>query len=268
MKNGKILTWRMRVWEIIEAATPGDKTSRTFDIFILTLIALNVVAVVLGIVDSVAARFGQILERFEVLSVCVFTVEYAARLWSCSASSAYMRPVVGRLAFAARASSLVDLLAILPFYLPFLGLDLRFLRVVRLIRIFRIAKIGRYYSSLRLIKNVLILKKEELVLATVVMSFLLLISAALLYHCEHDAQPEAFSDIPTAMWWAVITLTTVGYGDVYPVTVWGKCLASIIAVLGIGMFALPTGILGAGFVEEIAKRKSEDPQCPHCGKAL
>jgi voltage-gated potassium channel len=111
-------------------------------------------------------------------------------------------------------------------------------------------------------------KREELLVTLFVLLLLLLFASSLIYFAEHDAQPDIFSSIPAAMWWAVATLTTVGYGDVYPVTTVGKLVASVIAVLGIGMFALPTGILGAGFVEELQSRKRRPRTCPHCGKSL
>ncbi len=258
---------RKRTWEIVEVARPGDTPSRVFDIAILTVIFLNVIAVVIGSVQSVQNRWGTLLKGFETVSVLVFTVEYVARLWSCTVDPRFAGRIRGRLRLAARAMAVVDLLAILPFYLPFLGIDLRALRILRLLRIVRIAKIGRYYSSLVLIKNVFRSKKEELVLSLAMMGFLLVISSSLLYYCENGAQPDAFSSIPATMWWAVTTLSTVGYGDMYPVTPAGKLCASIISILGIGMFALPTGILGAGFVEEIQKKKGKIV-CPHCGKAF
>jgi voltage-gated potassium channel len=259
---------RQRTWEIVEAAKLGDKASRAFDISILSLIFLNVLAVIFGSVKEIEASLGVFLDVFELVSVIVFTVEYLARLWSCVSDSRFTDPVTGRIRFAFRPMSLIDLCAILPFYIPFLGIDLRSLRVLRLLRIVRIAKVGRYYSSLNLIKRVLVSKKEELVLTSSVMALLLVLSSSVLYYCENPVQPEVFSSIPATMWWAIATLTTVGYGDMYPITVMGKLCASIIAILGIGMFALPTGILGAGFVEAIDKSKAEPKNCPHCGKQI
>ncbi len=258
---------RKRTWEIVEAAEAGDTASRVFDIAILALIFLNVIAVIVGSVQSVQQRWGAFLNVFEIVSVIIFTVEYAARLWSCTVAPEYSGRIRGRVRLAMRAMSIIDLLAILPFYLPFLGIDLRSLRVLRLLRILRVAKVGRYYSSLNLIKHVFQSKKEELVLTSALMGLLLVISSTVLYYCENAVQPDAFSSIPATMWWAVATLTTVGYGDMYPVTLMGKFCASIIAILGIGMFALPTGILGAGFVEAIQKKKGQQV-CPHCGKEL
>jgi len=258
---------RKRTWEIVEAAKHGDTASRTFDIAILTLIFLNVIAVVIGSVQSVQERWGAFLNVFEIVSVIIFTVEYIARLWSCTVDPQFSGRIRGRVLCAFQVMSIIDLFAILPFYLPFLGIDLRSLRVLRLLRILRVAKVGRYYSSLTLIKHVFQSKKEELVLTSALMLLLLIVSSSLLYYCENAVQPDTFSSILATMWWSVSTLTTVGYGDVYPVTILGKFCASIIAILGIGMFALPTGILGAGFVEAIQKKKGKQT-CPHCGKEL
>lgn len=259
---------RKRVWEIVEVARSGDRASRWFDVAILALIFLNVVAVIVDSVESVRIRWGDQLAAFEVFSVIVFTIEYAMRFWSCTTDARFRRPITGRIRFALHPMPIVDVLAILPFYLPFFGFDLRSLRVLRLLRIVRIAKVGRYYASLRLIRQVVQSKKEELVLTTVLMGLMLVVSASVLYYCENPVQPEAFSSIPATMWWAVATLTTVGYGDMYPITLMGKICASVIAILGIGMFALPTGILGAGFVEAIEQRRQSDAICPHCGKCL
>ena len=259
---------RKRVWEIVEVARPGDRASGIFDVFILSLIFLNVVAVIVDSVQSIQARYGSLLYVFEIVSIIVFTIEYLARLWSCTVDTRFHGAIGGRIRFASKGMPLIDLLAILPFYLPFLGIDLRSIRILRLFRIFRVAKIGRYYSSLNLIKQVFQTKNEELVLTSVLMGFLLVVSSTILYYCENPSQPDIFSSIPASLWWAVATLTSVGYGDIYPVTVLGKLFASLIAIIGIGMFALPTGILGAGFVEEIQKSKKITKTCPHCGKTI
>lgn len=259
---------RERTWEIVEVARRGDFASRVFDITILSLIFLNVIAVIAGSVQSIQTRHGPFLRIFNVLSVVVFTVEYLARMWSCTADPLFRNPVNGRLKYAVGPMPIIDLLAILPFYLPFVGVDLRSFRVLRLIRIFRIAKIGRYYASLNLIKHVLKDKKEELMLATGLMVILLVLSSTVLHFFEGPVQPEAFSSIPATMWWSVSTLTTVGYGDIYPITPFGKLFASFIAILGVAMFALPTGILGAGFVEAIQERKKPSKACPHCGNKI
>ncbi len=165
---------------------------------------------------------------------------------------------------------MIDLMAILPFYLPkLIPFDLRFLRAVRLFRIFRLLKLGRYSESVRLLGRVLNAKKEELGVTIFAVLILLVICSSLMYYAEHQAQPEAFSSIPAAMWWGIVTLTTVGYGDVYPITLPGKILGAIIAVLGIGLFALPAGILASGFADEMQKKRSQASGiCPYCGRKL
>ncbi len=261
---------RQRVWEIVEIERHKDKLGRSFGIFIVCLILLNVSAVVLESVDQIHLRFAKEFWLFEVFSVAVFTLEYVARLWACVESPQYHKPIIGRIKYAFRLMSVFDLLTILPLYLPMLfGMDLRFLRAVRMLRIFRLVKVGRYYTSLNLIVRVFRSRREELIMTSCVMLVLLLISSCLMYYCEREAQPDKFPHIPAAMWWSVATLTTVGYGDIFPITGVGKFLASIIAVLGVGMFALPAGIVGSGFVEEIQRHKHKrDPNCPHCGKRI
>ena len=264
----KIMISRKRIWEIVEVAKPGDKTSRRFDVFILTLIFINVLAVIIGTVAAVELIYGQYLYYFEVFSVVIFTIEYFTRVWSCVEDEKYTHRFYGRLHFMVTPLALIDLMAVLPFYLPFIAFDLRFIRLFRLFRIFRVAKAARYVTSLKLFGRVFKSKKEELIITTFVIILLLIFTSSLMFFFENSIQPDKFPDIPSTMWWAVATLTTVGYGDVYPVTGIGKFLASIVAILGIGFFALPTGILGAGFLEEFQKLKSGSINCPHCGKEL
>jgi len=261
---------KKRMHEILDVAGAGDTASRVFGIFIVSLISLNIVALVLETVQSAYDLCPGFFRVFEVVSVLIFTAEYLLRLWSCTVMRNYSSPIGGRLRFAVSPLALIDLLAVLPFYLPFLGIDLRFVRAVRLFRLFRIAKLGRYSQAVRTLGKVFVAKKEELGITFFVLLILLLLSSCLMYFAEHDAQPEAFSSIPAAMWWSVTTLTTVGYGDICPVTIGGKALAAVVAILGIGVFALPTGIIGAGFVEEMQARKKRQHTrtCPHCGGQL
>jgi voltage-gated potassium channel len=258
---------RKRVREIVDVAKPGDSLSKGFDIFIVTLIGLNVVALILQSVKDIHAFAPRLFSVFEFVSVMIFSLEYFGRVWSSVEIPKYQKPVSGRLRFMMTPLALVDLLAILPFYLPFTGIDLRFLRIMRMMRIFRVAKLGRYSQSLQMLQRVMMVKKEQLICSLFILLLLVIVAASMLYYAENGIQPEVFSSIPASMWWAISTLTTVGYGDVYPVTGLGKLMASIIAVLGIGMFALPTGILGAGFVEEMSQRQ-KPIRCPSCGKEI
>lgn len=257
-----------RVHQIVQKAESGDIASMVFDVFIVSLVFLNVLAVILGSVPEIASEYEGMLDGFELFSVIIFTVEYALRVWSCTSNVTFAKPVVGRIRFALTPMALVDLAAILPFYLPSVVIDLRFLRVLRMMRMFRLFKVVRYSRALRTIAAVVQSKKEELVMTLSVVVILLVLASSLMYYVERDAQPEAFCSIPAAMWWAVATLTTVGYGDVYPITPVGKTLGMAIAILGIGMFALPAGILGSGFVEELQKRRAGPLTCPHCGREI
>lgn len=248
-----------KIYEIMEPTAKKRKRSgQFFDIFILSLIILNIIAVILSTVESLATNFYHHFQYFELFSVVVFTVEYILRIWSCTVDKEYQHPLTGRIKFALKPLVLVDLLAILPFYIPLIiPLDLRFIRAVRLFRLFRVFKMGRYSKSLKILKNVIKDKKEELILVIFMVIVFLIIFSSLMYFVEKDVQPESFASIPHAMWWGVITLTTVGYGDVYPITVLGKILGAMIAFLGIGMFALPAGILGSGLIEAIQKREEK-----------
>ena len=258
---------RQRVQSILTPEASDRGFERAFNIGLASFVTLNVLAVMLETVESLNARFGNVFRAFEIFSVAVFVVEYLVRLWSCTALSRFAHPVLGRLRFALTPMALVDLIAILPSAIPGGTLDLRFARAVRLIRLGRAFKIVRYSQSLQTLGRVIRAKRSELGVTAFAGLILLITAASGMYFVEHDAQPDSFSSIPAALWWGVVTLTTVGYGDVYPVTLAGRLLASVIAMLGIGLFALPAGILAGGFAEEL-HRKDEVARCPHCGESL
>jgi len=259
---------KRRVYEIVEAHSGADRAGNIFKLGIMGLIVLSTISVVLETVPFLAQRYGVFFGWFERFSVAVFTAEYLARLWSCTADPALAHPVGGRLRMAARPLTLVDLAAILPFYMPFLfAVDLRFIRSLRLLRLARLLKLGRYSDSLQVLGRVFRNKKEELLITMFLAGILLVIVSSLMFFIENEVQPDKFSSIPAAMWWGIATLTTIGYGDIFPVTLAGKVLGSLSALIGIGMFALPAGILGSAFVEELNKRRSQ-AVCPHCGKSL
>ena len=247
----------------MEVAAPGDHVSRTCDIFLVSLICANILALILGSIKSVRDASPNAFMAFEAVSVGIFTLEYALRVWSYTEEPRYSRPVSGRIKFILSPIQLLDLLAIVPFFLVFLGLDLRALRAVRLLA--RAARLSRYFTGLRTLGGVLQAKRYELFTVMLVLMVLLILASSLMFFAEHDVQPEAFSSIPAAMWWTIVTLTTVGYGDVFPITSVGRILAGSIAILGIGFFALPAGILGSGFMEEVQRRQEGPRVCPHCG---
>jgi voltage-gated potassium channel len=259
---------RRRIYHLLEVPERGGRRSHAVQIFLVALIALNVAAVMLDTVEDVAAAWGAWLWAFEVFSVAIFTVEYVLRLWVAPERRRFARPLAGRIRWMLTPLALLDLAAILPFYLPVLfRLDLRFLRALRMLRLLRLLKVGRYSSALRILRGVLADRKEELLAALSILVVMVVMASGLMYFVEHEAQPRVFSSIPATAWWAVATLTTMSYGDMKPLTIVGKVLASLIAICGIGLFALPAGILGSGFVEKYMERRG-GRRCPHCGKNL
>ena len=255
---------KQRVYDILEGPTTESTLSRWVQTGIFSLIVLNIAALVLETVESIYQAAPAAFLAFETVSLYIFSLEYGLRVWSCTASPHYRAPFWGRLRYIRTPLALIDLLAILPFFLSF-TFDLRSLRMVRLLRL---AKLGRYSVALQTIGHVLLAKQEELVTLMGLLFLLLLGASSCMYFAEHHAQPDQFSSIPATMWWGIATLTTVGYGDIYPVTELGKAIASVIAILGIGIFALPAGILGAAFLEEFQSHKSEPKLCPHCGEVI
>ena len=257
---------RRRVYELF-APNLGGKIGYFTDWFIMILIVANVVAVMFETVDTLAASYGGFFYWFEVFSVVVFTIEYVARIWSAIEDQDYQGPISGRVKFASRPLLIVDLLAIAPFYLSAAGVttDLRFLRALRLVRFVRLLKLARYSDSMRAMGAVLQRKKPDILIALFANIILLVIASSVMYFIEHPHQPEAFPSIPETMWWGVVTLTTVGYGDVVPVTPLGQLVGAIVALLGIGLFALPASILASGFIEEA---RSQARTCPHCGEEI
>ncbi|MDD4254140.1 MAG: ion transporter [Methanofollis sp.] len=259
---------RDRVYNILESTPAGGIAGSVFGFFIAALILFNVAAVILATDEPLYLAFQPAFDLFEVFSVAVFSVEYLLRLWTAPCNPAF-RGIGGRARFVATPMAVIDLLAVLPFYLPMvLPLDLRVMRMLRILRIFRLLKLYRYSDALKTLGRVLSAEREALIVVGFVLVILLVITSTLMYFVEHDAQPDAFSSIPMAMWWAVATLTTVGYGDVYPITLLGRFLGGCIAILGIGMFALPAGILASAFGDEIRNRHRKKQVCPHCGKCI
>lgn len=251
-----------------------------------TLIFLNVLAFAFETVDSISVPNKSYFNDFETFSVVIFTLEYVLRLWTCTLDQRFRHPIIGRLKFAATPLSIVDFISILPYYLFLIFPNLVFIRELHLLRLARLLKIGRYSESLRTIGYVIRTKWDDLFTALITAIILLMISSSVVYFAEHAAQPELFPNIPASMWWSVITLTSVGYGDVYPVTPLGKLIGGIIAVSGLGLVALPAGIIASGFTEEFERKRKiqgliasgfarevttqADSQktCPHCGREI
>ena len=246
---------RKRAAELLEQGHYTDRPSRILNLLLILLIVLNVIAIIFESVSSIYARYQAAFWAFEVFSVGVFTIEYIARVWSSIDMKELKddRPIIGRIRYILSPLALIDLIAILPFYLSlWFPLDLRFLRVLRLLRLF---KLTRYSPALSAMLDVMQRETEALLSAFVILILMLVLSAGGIYLLENDVQPEFFGSIPDSMWWAIVTLTTVGYGDVVPITPMGKILGGMIGLIGIGMIALPAGIMASGFAENIHERR-------------
>ena len=260
---------KKRVYAWLEPSPNASSREKAISISILLLIVLNTVAVILESVASIGIRFAGLFQLFESLSVGVFTVEYILRLWSCTVDPRYSHPVFGRFRYAISPMGLIDLIAILPFYLPKLIVtDLRILRILRIFRVFRLLKVGRHSQALHFVVQAIKERRTELFMTVVVVVFMLVVSSSLMYYAERDHQPDVFSSIPESMWWGIVTLTTIGYGDATPISPTGKILGGIVALLGIGLFALPTGILASSFMQVVRTKDKSSTNCPNCGKSL
>ena len=258
---------KRRTYELLEAEPPVSGPARAIRLIILGLIVLSVTALVLESVRSFRERAGWLFLAIDIAVVAVFTAEYLTRLWVITEDPKFRHPVRGRLRWMATPYAVIDLLAIVPFYLPFVTADLRVVRLARMLRLARVARLARYSRAAQLMIDTVREKREDLSVSLGLILVLLLISSSLMYYAENDAQPDKFSSIPDAMWWGIVTLTTVGYGDTYPVTLVGRFMGALTAVLGILMLALPTAILSSGFLERM-HRDHKPHRCPHCGRDI
>lgn len=261
---------KMKVHSLLHPEIGSSKWDRIFNGFIIGLIILNVMAVMLETVHSIHDPYAEFFRIFDLVSIIIFSIEYVLRVWSCNHDPQYAHSFHGRLKYMLTTGALIDLLAILPFYLHiFVGFDLRVLRILRLLRFLRLFRLTAYMKSARMVKNVFKSRVHDLKLSLVLILFLIIIASCLVFFAENPAQPDKFSSIPASIWWSVITLASVGYGDMIPITTLGKTLTGVIALLGLAVFALPAGIITAGFLEEMRKQKKHHSKvCPHCGGSL
>lgn len=248
-----------------EGDTRWDKIINSF---LITVIVLNVLAVILETVESIHLAHKKFFHDFDTVSVIIFSIEYALRVWSANYHDKYKHSIKGRIKYIFSVGAIIDLIAILPWYLQaFLGgLDLRMLRMFRLTRILRLFRLTAYTKSARMIFNIFKTRFNDLMLSFILTIFLIIISSCLVYFAEHQVPGTQFTSIPATIWWAVVTLTTVGYGEMYPVTIWGKIFAIFIMLAGVALLALPAGIITSGFLEELRNiKKPKHRVCPHCG---
>jgi voltage-gated potassium channel len=259
---------KQRVFRLVDRGEHGSKLNLLFDYTILTLIILNMISIVLDTVDSINQEWHQVFYAFELFSVAIFTIEYALRLYSAEFIYPARSKWISKYKFMTSTFGIIDLLAIVPFYLPLVvSMDVESLRLLLLLRFVRVFKINRYNKSTKLVFSVIKEKKGQLATTVFITMMLLITSSVLMFHVEGKVQPEAFPNIVATFWWAISTLTTVGYGDVVPLTSIGKLISGLLAFLGLGVIALPTGIISSGFLEK-SRRGKKERFCPHCGEKL
>jgi voltage-gated potassium channel len=270
--HSKYHSTRHKIHILLHPELGESKADKIINIFIITLISLNVIAVMLETIEDLHKKYEVFFAWFDRISVYIFTIEYVLRVWSCTHDPKYRHSIKGRLRYMFTWGAFIDLLAFLPFYIhAFSGFDLRTLRILRLLRFFRLFRLTAYTRSAQMIFNVFKSRANELILSFVLTIFLIILASCILYFAEHlhPENKDKFTSIPATLWWAVVTLTTTGYGDMVPLTNVGKIFTGVIMLTGVAFFALPAGIITAGFLDEIKFiRKSKGHNCPHCGKPL
>lgn len=255
-----LVSLRHTLYRYLENPAPKGKATRALRLGIQVLILLNVLAVVFESLDAVHTAYANAFHLFELVSVLLFSIEYLLRIWASAEAEGSESNTRKRLRFLLSPLAMIDLVAILPFYLTFTVVDLRFIRAFRLFRLVRIVKMARYWAALTMFARVFKRKRAELVSSFLVFLVFLVVNSGCLYFAEMNAPGSPFTSIPAAMWWGVITMTTVGYGDMVPVTVLGKIFGAITAIVGVGLFAIFAGVMVSGFTEELQRHGVNEGQ--------
>lgn len=273
--SGRLAAWRRAIHDLLDPAPNPPLVERAFNLFLSVLILVNVAVTVLDTVPELNAAYAAEFALVTRLSFVVFLLEYLARLWVAPLQPgaprgwrAYAHQVLTPLA-------LIDLAVLVALVLPNLGVFAA-LRGLRLLKLLSLLKLGRYSNALRVVGEVIRSRADELLVLILIVAVLVLISAATLYHVESALGTKCFESIPAAMWWSIVTLTTVGYGDCYPASGLGKLFSGFILMLGVGVVALPAGLIASGFADAMRRHKEEEARaegqekarCPHCGAEL
>ena len=257
MPNLKSLeSLRRRICTIIDIGTADDLISRAYDIFYTLVILVNLMVTITYTFDEAEAACGPLLLRIEAATVAFFAVDCILRIWTAACHHPALPEWKAACVYIFSFSGIIDILSFLPYYLPvFFPSGAVAFRMFRVVRIFRLFRINAYYDSLNVITQVLTSKAQQLLSSVFIILVLMTASSLCMYSLEHDAQPQVFSNAFSGIWWAVSTLLTVGYGDIYPITTLGKIFGILITFLGVGMVAIPTGIISAGFVDQYSRIK-------------
>lgn len=254
------LSLRRRAWLQLAGDPVGDGRLTLTNWLLVILILLAVVSSIVATEPVIEARFGAQLNLLEYLFGACFAAEYATRLWTAAEDPGEGSSGARRLRFAFSPLGLIDLAVLVVTLLPMLMPGVAVLRLARLLRLLMLAKLGRFSSAFRELARAIHERRYELYVTISLATFLLLFGAAALYLAEGDVQPDKFGSIPRALWWSIITLTTVGYGDVSPITPLGKVMASIVALAGIGLVAMPTGIMAAAFSDAMQRHRGDEEE--------
>ena len=255
-KSSAIEQRRKRLYSIVETGNVGDIWSRGYDIFLVAAILINLAVCVAYTFDEMELKYGPELLAVEFVTVSFFAVDYVLRLWTAKYQYPDQREGRALWKYVSSITGIIDLASFLPYFLPvFFPAGAVAFRMFRVVRIFRLFRINAYYDSLSVITSVLASKRQQLMSSVFIILVLMLGASLCMYSLEHEAQPEVFRNAFSGMWWAVSTLLTVGYGDIYPVTPMGQLFGICITFLGVGMVAIPTGIISAGFVDQYSRIK-------------
>lgn len=252
----KWLKRRKRLFEILEVGNDLDRVSRTYDYINAFTIIINLVVSIMYTYADLREQYGFVLLLLEGITVAFFAVDYVLRVWTARFLYPELSESHAVREYVFSFTGIVDLLSFLPYYLPFFfPAGTVAFRMIRIVRIFRLFKINAYYDSLSVISEVIKGKSQQLISSVFIILVLMIASSLCMYSLENEAQPEVFQNAFSGIWWAASTLLTVGYGDIYPITTWGKILGIFITFLGVGMVAIPTGIISAGFVDQYSSLK-------------
>ena len=255
-KSSAIEQRRKRLYSIVETGNVGDIWSRGYDILLVAAILINLAVCVAYTFDEMELKYGPELLAVEFVTVSFFAVDYVLRLWTAKYQYPDQREGRALWKYVSSITGIIDLASFLPYFLPiFFPAGAVAFRMFRVVRIFRLFRINAYYDSLSVITSVLASKRQQLMSSVFIILVLMLGASLCMYSLEHEAQPEVFRNAFSGMWWAVSTLLTVGYGDIYPVTPMGQLFGICITFLGVGMVAIPTGIISAGFVDQYSRIK-------------
>lgn len=274
------------LYDLMEVPAYENNKGWIYEFFMMGLILLNGIALILGTVDWVQQQYDWFLIPFEIVSVVIFTIEYLVLLWVCTENKKYSDPIRGRIKYAMTPIAIINLVSVLPAFIPFiLPINLSALRMIRLFRILRLLKLTKYSNSLKTLYRAVNSRKEQLIMTCLIIGFLVVIASIFIFYAENGHNPEpAFADIPHTLWWSFVKLSPISTEPGTPVTIWGKVVASSLAILEIGIFAIPAAIMANAFEEQWKNdRSAKDKElrecrselraarrrhCPHCNGEL